>query len=131
MKKNHEFKWFEEVGAKFRGKPLISIMNRGGISFNTSFMRKNFPDGSPKFVKMGYEEDSENRYIAFLFTNEQNDPGIIKITYPKPLYGWMQCSSFFHKYKIDYKTLIIRSFEPEEYEDKILGRTFVITIKKQ
>lgn len=130
MKRNHEFIWFEEIGGKFSGKPAIGILGRGGISFNVNFMRKYFPKDQPKYVKLGYDEDGEYQYIALAFSNDQNTPGAMKLSYAKSNYGWAQCVSFFKKHKINYQNLKDTKFDPEEYEDKIHNKTFVISIRK-
>jgi len=129
-KRNFNWKAFEEPKKKFMGVEQIAILDHGGMSFNVTFMRNNFPEEKPKFVKFFHDEDSDNKYIGFQFTDDDKITGVHKVYYPKKEYGIVACVSFFKKYNIDYKNKHKGPHRPEIIQDKDAGKLYVISVRK-
>ncbi len=131
-KRNFNWKGFEEPRKKFLGTEQVAILEHGGMSFNVTFMRKNFGEKKPKYVKFFYDEDADNKYIGFQFTDDDKVAGVHKIYYPKPKkeYGMVGCVSFYKKFNIDYKNKHKGPHIPEVSQDKEVGKLFVISVKK-
>lgn len=130
MTENLKFEVFENKSGVFGKDPSISIMTKGGIGFSTAFVRKYISE-SPKFATLSYAQDEESIYVGFSFTNNEQKPGVMKMFYPgkNKQYGSIQCVSFFKKHDLDYKKYADK-YRVERYEDKKLGKLFIIKIKK-
>jgi len=118
-----KFEQFTDTRSRQPEVPHISIFaDRGQISFNAGFS-KVYPTTQVDFVQVRYYTDKINHYLAFVFSNDKNTPGAIKIYRPKNNFGTITLLSFFKKYSLNDKKYSRRYDISEQKED---GMTFYV-----
>jgi hypothetical protein len=91
------FKIFTGAGKRI-GKPMVSIWSRGQIGLNQGAMKK-YKLENYDYVILLFDE--ETRRVGFVFTNDDNKEGAIKIT--KRTTGFsFSANAFLNSYGIDH-----------------------------
>ena len=112
----YNFIKFEERHARFESR--ITVTGSYSIGFPTKFYKE--------YVVLFW--DSGNRAIGIQFSNNENEPGKIKIAKTKDYGGMVAVKSFFTKNGIDPKESKGR-YDWEKVQQPGAGEIFVIKIK--
>lgn len=119
-----KFERFEKIGGRYNNYS-ISISTSYGIGFNAGFYHKENVK-LYKYVVLFY--DKKRKAIGFLFTNNEKEKGVFKISHVKNSSGLTVARSFFNANQIDVKSNKGR-YEPKIAEDGTSGRLYYISLK--
>lgn len=121
------FEQFTSVGSKL-GNYRITISANAAFGLNSGFYTaEKIKDYT--YVKIFY--DKNKKVIGFLFTNDKDDKGTIKISHGKKNSGYIAAKTFFLSIfpgNIDEVKKYVGRYTPKTYEDEKLGKLYYITL---
>jgi len=124
---NFNFEQFTSVGSKL-GNYRITISANAAFGLNAGFYTaEKIKDYT--YVKIFY--DKNRKVIGFLFTNNKDDKGTIKISHGTKNSGYIAGKTFFLSIfpgNIDEVKKYVGRYTPKTYEDEKLGKLYYITL---
>ena len=124
------FQQFTNVGRKL-GNYRITINRSAAFGLNAGFYTA---ERINKFTHVKIFYDNSKKAIGFLFTNNKDDKGTIKISHGKTNSGYIAAKTFFLSIfpsNIDEVKNYVGSYVPKNYEDEKIGKLYYIALDKK